>query len=116
MAKLTSMKPVAAAVVASAISMAAQADTNPFAIKPVSSGLTLAQHHEGKCGEGQKCTCDKDDKKRMGDEEKCKHEGKCGGAKDESEKKEEKAQKEGKCGEGKCGGSMKKDAEPKPAK
>ena len=53
---------------------------NPFAIKSLSSGYQVADHHEkakdGKCGEGK---CSAEMKKEMG----------------------EKA-KDGKCGEGKC--------------
>ena len=60
---------------------------NPFAIKSLSSGYQVAEHHEktkdGKCGEG-----------------------KCG-----AEMKKEGAEKtkDGKCGEGKCGADMKKE-------
>ena len=82
---------------------------NPFAIKSLSSGYQVADHHEkakdGKCGEGK---CGESMKKEMKDG-KC-GEGKCGhGDKDakdgEAMKKE---MKDGKCGEGKCGESMKK--------
>lgn len=67
-----------------ALSIAAttvNAAENPFAIKALSSGYQVADHHEkmkdGKCGEGK---CGAEMKKEMG----------------------EKAQ-DGKCGEGKCG-------------
>ncbi len=64
---------------------------NPFAIKSLSSGYQVADHHaekgaDGKCGEG-KCGADK--AKEMKD-------GKCGADK-------AKEMKDGKCGEGKCG-------------
>ena len=86
-------KPIAAAVgvafVSSmAVSTAAVADDNPFALSELDNGYMLAGGHEGeegKCGEG-KCG-------EKGEEGKC-GEGKCG------EKGEE-----GKCGEGKCGGN-----------
>ena len=63
---------------------------NPFAIKSLSKGYQVADHHEegkmkdGKCGEG-----------------------KCGA---EMKKTDAKEMKDGKCGEGKCGADMKKDA------
>ncbi len=86
MAKIKSLKPLAAglgaAVVASTLglSTANAAETeNPFATNELTSGYQLAGA-EGKCGEG-KC----------GD--KSEEEGKCGDKTDE----------EGKCGEGKCG-------------
>jgi uncharacterized low-complexity protein len=67
---------------------------NPFAIKTLSSGYQVAEHHgekgaDGKCGEG-KCG------ERKTEEGKC-GEGKCGADKT----------KDGKCGEGKCGGDEK---------
>jgi uncharacterized low-complexity protein len=92
----TSTKAVALAV-SSAFVLSIGATTvnaaeNPFAIKSLSAGYQVADHHEkakdGKCGEG-KCG-----------------EGKCGAEmkKDGAEKA-----KDGKCGEGKCGTEMKKD-------
>ena len=66
---------------------------NPFAIKSLSSGYQVADHHEegkmkdGKCGEG-----------------KCGAEMKDGAKKEGAEK-----MKDGKCGEGKCGAEMKKE-------
>lgn len=74
---------------------------NPFALKPLSSGYMVADHHgdkdaEGKCGSG-KCGSEK---KADG---KAEAEGKCG-----SEKKPDgKAEAEGKCGTGKCGAEKK---------
>ncbi len=81
---VSSKKPLAiilgAAFLASAaVPMVANADVNPFSVKPLNSGYDLAnfgKDAEGKCGEG-----------------------KCG----------EKAEGEGKCGEGKCGAEMKKE-------
>ncbi len=64
----------------------------------LSSGYTLADKTEGKCGEA-KCGADKKE-----GEGKC-GEGKCGDSKKEGDKK---ADGEGKCGEGKCGGDKKK--------
>jgi uncharacterized low-complexity protein len=112
----TSNKAVALAVSSAfALSIGAtsiNAAENPFAIKSLSSGYQVAEHHEkemkdGKCGEGK---CGESMKKEMKDgkcgEGKCGHgdkakDGKCG----EGMKKE---MKDGKCGEGKCGESMKK--------
>ena len=81
----TSTKAVALAVssafVLSIGTVALNAAENPFAIKSLSTGYQVADHHEkakdGKCGEG-----------------------KCG-----AEMKKEGAEKakDGKCGEGKCG-------------
>ena len=81
----TSTKAVALAVssafVLSVGATAVNAAENPFAIKSLSTGYQVADHHEkakdGKCGEG-----------------------KCG-----AEMKKEGAEKakDGKCGEGKCG-------------
>ncbi len=77
---------------------------NPFAIKSLSSGYQVADHHaekgaDGKCGEG-KCGAEK--AKKMKD-------GKCGEGKCGTEKGKE--MKDGKCGvekgkemkDGKCG-------------
>jgi uncharacterized low-complexity protein len=82
-----------------------QAGENPFAIKSLSSGYQVADHHEkakdGKCGEG-KCSAEMKAK-----------EGKCGDkAKDGKCSAENKA-KDGKCGEGKCSAEMKKEKESK---
>lgn len=100
----TSTKAVALAV-SSAFALSIGAATinaaeNPFAIKSLSSGYQVADHHEkakdGKCGEGKCGHGDKDAKAKDG---KC-GEGKCG-----AEMKKEGAEKtkDGKCGEGKCG-------------
>lgn len=100
----TSTKAVALAV-SSAFALSVGAATinaaeNPFAIKSLSSGYQVADHHEkakdGKCGEGKCGHGDKDAKAKDG---KC-GEGKCG-----AEMKKEGAEKakDGKCGEGKCG-------------
>ncbi len=100
----TSTKAVALAV-SSAFALSIGAATinaaeNPFAIKSLTSGYQVADHHEkakdGKCGEGKCGHGDKDAKAKDG---KC-GEGKCG-----VEMKKEGAEKakDGKCGEGKCG-------------
>ncbi len=100
----TSTKAVALAV-SSAFALSIGAATinaaeNPFAIKSLSSGYQVADHHEkakdGKCGEGK---CGHDDKDAKAKDGKC-GEGKCG-----AEMKKEGAEKtkDGKCGEGKCG-------------
>ena len=89
-----------------ALSIAAttiNAAENPFAIKSLSSGYQVADHHEkmkdGKCGEGK---CGAEMKKEMGDKAK---DGKCGEGKCGAEMKKEIGTKahDGKCGEGKCG-------------
>ena len=86
MAKTFSQKPLATALGAAFLSVAAtsavQANENPFSATQLTNGYMQIAGMEGKCGEG-KCGGDKA------------KEGKCGG---------EKA-KEGKCGEGKCGGA-----------
>ncbi len=77
---------------------------NPFAIKSLSSGYQVADHHEegkmkdGKCGEGK---CGADMKKADGKMK----DGKCGEGKCGADMKKEGAEKakDGKCGEGKCG-------------
>ena len=92
----TSNKTIALALSgAFALSIAAttiNAAENPFAIKSLSSGYQVADHHEkmkdGKCGEGK---CGAEMKKEMTDKA---HDGKM---------------KDGKCGEGKCGAEMKKE-------
>ena len=104
----TSTKAVALAVSgAFALSIGAaavNAAENPFAIKSLSNGYQVADHHEkakdGKCGEGKCGHGDKDAKAKDG---KC-GEGKCGAEmkKDGAEKA-----KDGKCGEGKCGAEKK---------
>lgn len=108
MSRLSTLTPIAA-VLAVSLSGVSQAAENPFAAKPLSSGFTVAAHHEagkeGKCGEG-KCGTKADDKSAK--EGKC-GEGKCGTKKDAAAtkstdaKKDDKSAKEGKCGEGKCG-------------
>ncbi|MDO8267685.1 MAG: hypothetical protein Q7T32_07610 [Moraxellaceae bacterium] len=100
MSRLSTLTPIAA-VLAVSLSGVSQAAENPFAAKPLSSGFTVAAHHEagkeGKCGEG-KCGTKADDKSAK--EGKC-GEGKCGTKKDAADaKKDDKAAKEGKCGEG----------------
>lgn len=101
----TSNKTIALALSgAFALSIAAttvNAAENPFAIKSLSSGYQVAEHHEkgadGKCGEG-KCGAEK---KEMKD-------GKCGEGKCGAEKKADaEKMKDGKCGEGKCGADKK---------
>ena len=108
MSRLSTLTPIAA-VLAVSLSCVSQAAENPFAAKPLSSGFTVAAHHEagkeGKCGEG-KCGTKTDDKSAK--EGKC-GEGKCGTKKEAAAtksadaKKDDKSAKEGKCGEGKCG-------------
>jgi uncharacterized low-complexity protein len=105
----TSAKSVALAV-SSAFVLSIGATTisaaeNPFAIKSLSTGYQVADHHEkakdGKCGEGKCGHGDKDAKAKDG---KC-GEGKCGEGKCGADMKKEGAgkAKDGKCGEGKCG-------------
>jgi uncharacterized low-complexity protein len=83
---MKSSNKVVALAVSSAFALSISAATinaaeNPFAIKSLSSGYQVADHHEkakdGKCGEG-----------------------KCGA---EMKKEGAKEMKDGKCGEGKCG-------------
>ncbi|MES2501502.1 MAG: hypothetical protein V4545_02765 [Pseudomonadota bacterium] len=103
----TSNKTIALALSgAFALSIAAttvNAAENPFAIKSLSSGYQVADHHEkakdGKCGEGK---CGAEMKKEMGEKAK---DGKCGEGKCGAEMKKEMGTKahDGKCGEGKCG-------------
>jgi uncharacterized low-complexity protein len=89
----TSTKAVALAVTSAFVlsigAATVNAAENPFAIKSLSSGYQVAEHHEkakdGKCGEG-----------------------KCGAEMKDGAKTDAKA-KDGKCGEGKCGAEMKKD-------
>jgi uncharacterized low-complexity protein len=90
----TSTKAVALAVTSAFVlsigAATVNAAENPFAIKSLSSGYQVAEHHEkakdGKCGEG-----------------------KCGAEMKDGAKTDAKA-KDGKCGEGKCGAEMKKDS------
>lgn len=100
---------IGAAFMASAtLAPMASAANATFAATSLESGYTLAEHHEGKCGEA-KCGADK---KAEGEgkcgEGKCgadkKAEGKCGEGKCGADKK---AAGEGKCGEGKCGADKK---------
>jgi uncharacterized low-complexity protein len=106
--KSTSSKAVALAVssafVLSIGTATIHAAENPFAIKSLSNGYQVADHHEkakdGKCGEG-KCgegKCGKSDKDAKMKDGKC-GEGKCGA----EIKKDGAKDKDGKCGEGKCG-------------
>jgi uncharacterized low-complexity protein len=105
---MKSSNKVVALAVSSAFALSISATTlnakeNPFAIKSLSSGYQVADHHEkakdGKCGEG-KCGAEmkKEGAKEMKD-------GKCGEGKCGAEMKKEgvKEMKDGKCGEGKCG-------------
>ena len=89
----------------------ANAAENPFALKPLSSGYMVADHHEGekmpdgKCGTGK---CGSNMKKQKAEEGKCGakegKEGSCGA---------DKKAKEGNCGadkgskEGNCGADKK---------
>ena len=98
----TSNKTIALALSgAFALSIAAttvNAAENPFAIKSLSSGYQVADHHEkmkdGKCGEGK---CGAEMKKEMGDKM---HDGKCGA---EMKKEMGDTMKDGKMKDGKCG-------------
>ena len=89
-------KPVAAAVgvafVSSiAVSTAAVADDNPFAMADLDSGYMLASGHEGEEGKGGEGKCGE-----KGEEGACGEKGEEGACGEKGE--------EGKCGEGKCGG------------
>ncbi len=105
MSKLRTLKPITAAIVASAMSVAvAHAAENPFKSVDLSNGFKVAEaaatdakaaddkKAEGKCG-------DKKMEGKCGDKKKA--EGNCG-----DEKKHKKM--EGKCGEGKCGSNKTK--------
>jgi uncharacterized low-complexity protein len=105
---MKSSNKVVALAVSSAFALSISATTinaaeNPFAIKSLSSGYQVADHHEkakdGKCGEGK---CGAEMKKEAAKEMK---DGKCGEGKCGAEMKKEgvKEMKDGKCGEGKCG-------------
>lgn len=97
MAKKNTPKALAAALGATFVaSMAAtpvaSADSNPFAMQPLSSGYQLADKgKEGNCGgkKGSEAHCG-----AKGDKD-----GHCGAVKDKK--------KEGQCGEAKCGGNKK---------
>lgn len=94
---------VGGAFAASIAATSVTAAENPFALKPLSSGYMVADHHgekdaEGKCGTG-KCGAEKDKKVEA--------EGKCGTGKCGSEMKDKKTDAEGKCGTGKCGAEKK---------
>jgi uncharacterized low-complexity protein len=95
---------VSGAFAASIAATSVTAAENPFALKPLSSGYMVADHHgdkegEGKCGSG-KCGGEKKDMKSDA-------EGKCGTGKCGAEKKDTKSDAEGKCGTGKCGAEKK---------
>ena len=106
---------VTGAFVLSIGSASINAAENPFAIKLLSNGYQVADHHEGKakdgkCGEG-KCGAemkghemkDKNKTDAKAKDGKC-GEGKCGAEmKDKDMKKVDAKAKDGKCGEGKCG-------------
>ena len=88
----------------------ANAAENPFAVKSLSSGYQVAEHHEkakdGKCGEG-KCSAEMKKSSEKATE------GKCGEGKCSAEMKKEMGDKatEHKCSaEGKCSAEMKKDS------
>jgi len=95
---------VSSAFVLSIGATVVNAAENPFAIKSMSTGYQVADHHEegkmkdGKCGEGKCGHGDKDAKAKDG---KC-GEGKCGAEMKKEGAAAEKT-KDGKCGEGKCG-------------
>lgn len=95
---------VSGAFAASIAATSVTAAENPFALKPLSSGYMVAEHHgekdkEGKCGTG-KCGAEKKDMKTDA-------EGKCGTGKCGAEMKDTKSDAEGKCGTGKCGAEKK---------
>lgn len=96
---------VGGAFAASIAATSVVAAENPFALKPLSAGYMVADHHgdkegEGKCGTG-KCGAEKKDMKSDA-------EGKCGTGKCGSEMKSDmKSDAEGKCGTGKCGAEKK---------
>ncbi len=88
---------IGGAFAASIAATSAVAAENPFALKPLSSGYMVADHHgekdkEGKCGAG-KCGSE------MKSDTKSDAEGKCGADKRGSEtKSDKKTDAEGKCG------------------
>lgn len=107
MAKKHTPKALAAAIGATFVaSMAASpvvsADTNPFAMSPLTSGYQVAGK-DGNCGgmkKGEKAgSCGGKKGKEAHCGGKKNGEAHCGGKKDDS-----KGKKEGQCGEGKCGG------------
>lgn len=92
---------VGGAFTASVAATSVVAAENPFALKPLSSGYMVAEHHgekdaEGKCGDG-KCGSE------MKSDRKMDAEGKCGS----EMKSEKKTEADGKCGTGKCGAEKK---------
>lgn len=97
---------IGGAFAASVAATSVVAAENPFALKPLSSGYMVAEHHgekdkEGKCGSG-KCGAEKKS------DAKSDAEGKCGTGKCGSEmKSDKKTDTEGKCGTGKCGAEKK---------
>ncbi len=98
---------VTSAFVLSIGAASVNAAENPFAIKSLSSGYQVTEHHEkakdGKCGEG-KCGAEMKDGAKTdakAKDGKC-GEGKCGAEMKDGAKTDAKA-KDGKCGEGKCG-------------
>lgn len=97
----------AAVVAAAALTPAAQAADNPFAVQKLAAGYQLAQADtkakEGSCGGKKveaKCGADKKAEAKCGADKKT--DGKCGADKKAPEKK-----KDGKCGEAKCGAAKK---------
>jgi uncharacterized low-complexity protein len=99
---------VGSAFMASVAATAVNAAENPFALKTLSSGYMVAEHHEkmkdGKCGTG-KCGAEMKDKAK---------EGSCGGDKAKEGSCHADKSKEGSCGgdkakskEGSCGGEKK---------
>lgn len=92
---MKSTSSIAALTITSAIVLSVgvaivNASENPFAIKTLSNGYQVADHHEGKAKDG-KCG-----------------EAKCGTEmKDKEPAKADAKTKDGKCGEGKCSAEMK---------
>ncbi len=106
MAKKHTPKALAAAIGATFVaSMAASpvvnADQNPFAMSPLSSGYQVAGK-DGNCGEGKCGGMKKGETMKKG--AKMKKDGSCGGM-----KKGAKMKKDGSCGGKKKGAKMKKD-------
>ncbi|CAG0977200.1 hypothetical protein RHDC4_01657 [Rhodocyclaceae bacterium] len=96
-----------AVVAAAALSPAARAADNPFAVQKLASGYQLAQADtkakDGSCGGKKaeaKCGADKKMEAKCGADKKA--EAKCGADRKAPEKK-----KDGKCGEAKCGANKK---------
>ena len=99
---------VSSAFVLSISAATINAAENPFAIKSMSKGYQVADHHEegkmkdGKCGEG-KCGAEmKKEGAAKTKDGKC-VEGKCGAEMKKEGAKADAKMKDGKCGEGKCG-------------